>query len=281
MITQTNVNAIIIGGDLNTDLLRSTSKFTHALLQFASNESLFLCNKHPNTSNSYSFESKATGARSMVDHFLVSDNLTNTITNYEVIDEGDNLSDHRLLSMNMELPTNLRYITQNTKFTSSPCWLMASSEQIELYKLALDNALNTICIPYNAIKCQNYSCGQEEHKQTINKFHDDIVNACITASNKYIPLNKPTSHVKPGWLEYVQPHQEKALFWHYIWKENRKPREGHTANIRRQTRAKYHLAIKHIQQNEDKIRSEKMANALLDNDSRNFWKETKKSKKQG
>ena len=42
----------------------------------------------------YTFCSKGSGARSLIDHFILSDNLMPSFTEYESVDDVDNLSDH-------------------------------------------------------------------------------------------------------------------------------------------------------------------------------------------
>ena len=44
----------------------------------------------------------------------------------------------------------------------------------------------------------------------------------------------------------MQEYADKAKFWHYIWKEDGRKRQGIIADIRRRTRAQYHYAIKSV-----------------------------------
>ncbi len=66
------------------------------------------------------------------------------------------------------------------------------------------------------------------------------------------------------------------MLWHNIWKDNGSPKEGLIANIRRQTRARYHLEVKKLNKDSDKVRADKMANAVLQKDTKNFWNEVKR-----
>ena len=65
----------------------------------------------------------------------------------------------------------------------------------------------------------------------------------IKISLEFIP-NGPQKHLKPFWSEMIQPHKDCSLFWHSIWVENGKPRNGIIAQIMRQTRAKYHYFVR-------------------------------------
>ena len=279
-IDECNVDKIIIGGDFNADLSRAHSKNTQILQQFVSKETLKFGSSFSFATCDYTFESKATGCHSNVDHFLISENLQQSLSKYFVTHEGDNLSDHSLLSLQLNTESDVKYIeSKGISHSTKPLWTKASSEQIELYKLALDNNLTDIDIPWDALQCYNIKCASSTHLQKISQFHNDIVAACLKASDKYIPNSIASLGSKPGWQEYVQPYKETAIFWHNLWKDNGCPREGNIANIRRQTRARYHLAIKQLKKREDKIRSEKMADGILNNNSRNFWTEVKKVRK--
>jgi exonuclease III len=276
-IHATTVDNIIIGGDWNTDFSRICSRHTIAMKQFLLRESLFLGMDLQNAKYDFTYESKATGARSAVDHFLISNNLVMATSRYDVVHDGDNLSDHALLSMNVNIPCQKEYINNNTsEAPAKPMWIKASSDEVEMYKIMLDNCLNEIQIPWDAVCCNNLACKNSTHSELLNEFHNDIVNACLAASEKHIPHSKSSSNVIAGWTDDVEPFRDKAIFWHNLWKDNGFPRNGVIADIRRQTRARYHLAVKQAKQNGDKRRAQKMADAILGNKSRDFWSEVKK-----
>lgn len=276
-----DISNVIIGGDFNADLARTQSQSTRLLNKFVESEALVLGNLLSFSDCDYTFESKASGARSIVDHFLFSQTMHHSIQQYFVSHDGDNLSDHSLLSAQLDVTANVTYIKTDNGNSSNnvPVWTKASHEQLELYKIALDNNLSDIRMPWQALQCNDTACSNEVHLQQINAFHNDIIDACIKSSDKHIPIRSKSAKSKPGWVEHVQPHKETALFWHQLWKDNGCPRDGIVADIRRRTRARYHLAIKQLKHNEDNIRAKNMADAILNNDSRNFWTEVKKVRK--
>jgi len=79
-----------------------------------------------------------------------------------------------------------------------------------------------------------------------------------------------------GWSEHVQPLRKKALFWHKMWLDCERPRDGAVADSMRRTRATYHYAIRNVKRNEDSIISEKVAQAMLKNNARDFWSEVER-----
>ena len=54
----------------------------------------------------FTCESKATGDRSVLDHFLLSENFKSSIVKYDVLHEGDNLSDHSAIMLTLSIPMN-------------------------------------------------------------------------------------------------------------------------------------------------------------------------------
>ena len=93
-----------------------------------------------------------------------------------------------------------------------------------------------------------------------------VTNQEIMTDNKHVP----------GWTDECALLREKAMLLHNVWRDNGRPRHGQLADIRRTTRARYHRAVRSVKQNEALIRSQKMAENILNNESRNLFKEASK-----
>ena len=88
----------------------------------------------------------------------------------------------------------------------------------------------------------------------------------------YLSLKSSAMAASPRVLSII------GTVWHVLWKSNGCPRDGYFAEQRRITRARYHRAIRHIERNANKIRMEKMADAVLSNSSTDIWREVEKMK---
>lgn len=112
----------------------------------------------------------------------------------------------------------------------------------------------------------------------MNEYANSLTQECLKAADDTIPrtCSRKASHCVPGWTEQVKPLRDKSLFWHGMWVDCNRPREGAVADNMRRTRAAYHYAIRNVRKNENSIRCERMAEALLDDENRNFWTEVKK-----
>ena len=240
--TMCNVDHIIIGGDLNTDLSRPHSLNTIMLNEFVQRESLQYCNSLDLAQVDYTYESKATHNKSCIDHFIVSKNLSSHVESYKVLHEGDNLSDHSPIVLGLAIPVDYASNKTPQQCKSKSQWFRSSSVDKNYYKFCLDSSLSKLGLPINAICCSVYGCSNINHQEEIQQFHDDIYSSCVNASVQAIPQSSSSSKSVPGWNDIVEEHRERALFWHQLWKDNNSPREGLIADIRQKTHAKYHYA---------------------------------------
>jgi len=71
-------------------------------------------------------------------------------------------------------------------------------------------------------------------------------------------------------------HLETSLFWHNLWTDCGRPHQGLVADIMRKTRARYHRAMRYVKKNKDDIVNKRIAEALSENRSRDFWGEIKR-----
>ena len=154
-------------------------------------------------------------------------------------------------------------------------WSKANDTEIANYQATLDDCLDSICVPWEAIHCNNLFCSA--HVELINKFYCDITNAYMTASEYSFPQsNMPKRKVFPGWNIMLKSLKEESLFWHRIWKSNGCPEFGVIADLRKNARSCYHSAIRKAKRNQQACRAQKMATSVLQSDHRQFWSEVKK-----
>ena len=98
----------IIGGDMNTVLSRVKSGNTISLHKFISEENLsFVLKDRPNSID-YTYKSMNNNV-SLIDHFIVSENICSRIEEYYSQDSIDNLSDH--IPLFFELKCTVQTVT--------------------------------------------------------------------------------------------------------------------------------------------------------------------------
>ena len=272
--TQTDIDHIIVGGDWNTDFRRTNSSHTSALISFCNRTNLLPGISHSCANVDYTYENVATGSESVLDHFLISENMYSNIIEYFSIHEGDNLSDHSPVIMGLDTLCQ-QTGTEPRRFESKCSWAIATDADKLKYKNTLEILLRVIKIPHDALGCRDVNC--VKHNNAISKYHNDIIHACISASTECIPVGKRKKLA--GWSEHVKDYKSRSILWHKIWSENGRPKEGLLWNIMTKSKMEYKKMSKWVVKNQEQLSSERMANALQGNESRDFWNEVKRKNK--
>jgi hypothetical protein len=101
------------------------------------------------------------------------------------------------------------------------------------------------------------------------------VNSCLL-SDSVLPSSRRDKKIIPGWFTFVKPYKENNSFWYNIWKSCGKPRTGHLFEYMREARRQYLYAIRRVKRNELVHRNERLASAIAQDKSRDFFAEIKR-----
>ena len=277
ILLNSDTQVFILGGDWNSDISRNNVQ-ANTFLSFIEEESLSLCLNFDDAKVPYTFHNN--NSYSIIDHFLVTKNLTQYITRYESLFMVDDFSDH--VPLKLELNVNIKYFKEIPRsFIQSTAWQKCSLGQKQEYVNILDRLLLQINIQHDVITCNIVNCNM--HNDCVRKLYTDIIHFCSEA-DKVLPktsINSRENNIVAGWNEYVKKHRDEALYRHQVWLDNGRPSQGEIAFDRRRTRAKYHYAIRFVNKEKSRIRSNRMAEAIANNHDRNLWMEAKKSKQTG
>ena len=111
----------------------------------------------------------------------------------------------------------------------------------------------------------------------INKYVEDISASCLSAASHTVPFTSTRQSGRiPGWSEYVDPFKKTSHFWHNLWVQCGRPRDGVISIIMRKTCAEYHTPVCHAKKNKNNIINDCFAAGLIGNQSRDFWSEVKR-----
>ena len=163
---------------------------------------------------------------------------------------------------------------QDRSFIPRHAWNQASDDDKKQYEQLVTRKLNNIDVPYSLMTCDASHCHCE--RSTIDKFAKNIIDSCIEAANESISLTSRPKHSGiPGWNEHVKEVEQKSKFWHALWCEVGRPRDGAVAAAMKSARRRYHYAIRFVKKNETEVRNCNMAKALSRCSDRDFHKEIK------
>ena len=266
----------VIGGDFNVDFSR-LCRHTAILDRFCTDVGLMPADRHSLCCVDYTYQF-CMHRFSTLDHFLLSPILFDTcVDRIEVSHCADNTSDHDPLFLRLNLSLS-RIELEKHVFRAQLSWSTATEKDLNSYRNNLIQNLNTIPIPHAALLCHNMKCIDKHHYNEINQYLSDITTSLTVAGHANIPYttNRKNSGRIPGWSDEVEPLRQKSLFWHNIWIDCGRPRNGPVADCMRRTRASYHYAIRPVRKNEEQIVRDRIANSLLQDPSRNFWREIRK-----
>ena len=66
-------------------------------------------------------------------------------------------------------------------------------------------------MPGDCLECTSMLCKNSKHALDIQQLHDNIIAACIDASED-IPSTKKNNKIVPVWNEFVKPEKEKSIY---------------------------------------------------------------------
>ncbi len=270
-----NVCHCIIGGDLNTDLSRDHSLNTNSLNRFVDSESLFYCLHNTVAKVNYSFTGVYDNT-SLIDHFILSGGINETISQYIQLYSVDNLSDHSAIMLVIDCDY-LPIVIYRDNFVPKARWSIVNDGHIQRYQEQLDQQLQAIDIPIDVFQCDNILCNNTHHTEKLNQFTDDIIHACSSATISSIPISKPirSKQCIPGWTVQLSEARDRSIFWHRLWIDNDKPDQGWVVSIMRSTRSRYHYQLRKLRRSRIIHVQQAICKDLLCN-SKDYWKEVRK-----
>ena len=190
LIEMYDVQAILIGGDFNTDLTRKTAH-TRYLCNFISTNGYISSWDHDNARPEPTYESYDGRSTSLIDNFLCTDNVFNYILSVNVIDNVHNRSNHKPICIELNL-VKVTYIgyRQSSENNITCNWDKATAADLTNYAEFLSHLLQDINIDKETIYCSNNCCKCKNHISQIDNLCYSIIQCCIKASFSTIPQKR-------------------------------------------------------------------------------------------
>ena len=266
-----DIDRIVFGGDLNCDLQRLGER-SRVLREFCVRFSAELCAEHPASRVEYTYRNDATGARSLVDHFVLTENLMANLSGHVTWDEVDNFSDHLPIIARISFDS---FLTSGDR-SASPrlSWNRANENDTERYRIQVRERLSLLELPHEALMCDGIGCFT--HGDAINNYYSQIEQALVTSGQECIPSTRPRG--RAGWNELAEPQRRASLFWHHLWEDCGRPRTGWVHELRKKTKAEYKRASKWVVRNQDKLSAERMAERIANGQHQDFWDEVRRTR---
>ena len=202
--------------------------------------------ENPHANIAFTYCSHSLNHFSVIDHFIVSSNIYDSITANHVLCDLTNISLHNAISLSMSSFGCQPIISVNPSMhTSKRCnWKKATKAQCTLYSEDLNDALTIIDLSSPFLKCKYLSCTDCDHINAIDNASDTVVKCCIDSGLTNIPSSDNNVREVPGWNDEVKQAKDQSIFWHWIWLESGRPNTGHVYAIMKRTRHQYHYSVR-------------------------------------
>ena len=155
-----------------------------------------------------------TPAYSTIDHFVVSPQVYNIVSEAGVVHSGSNPSNHSAIFARLnvgELDMDVETFPSQTRSS----WCKANQDAQHLYKETVAEKLNKIKIEPEFLKCQDLHC--RVHMECLEEYTMQVLESMETAGKECLPTVGGSKVGKkcptPGWSEHVKPYQEESKFW--------------------------------------------------------------------
>ena len=165
---------------------------------------------NPNATPEYTFVSHDLRRRSIIDHFVFSEKLFDTIVGMHVYCRVDNPSEHCPVCVDLNLETAcLSVKTSNSRNKHKVAWHRVTDECKSLYREQVGVALHERdMLSYGILstfQCQDLMCANQLHREEIDKYCSKLINTCISIGSKVFPKTRKKPICKPMWNELVEP----------------------------------------------------------------------------
>jgi hypothetical protein len=178
------------------------------------------------------------------------------------------------LNINIDTKCNYEKCTPVIHDTSNRiAWNRVTDGDKNLYRSKLEILLNDLSIP-NACFCIDVQCKDDHHAKALDEFCEQIIQCCIDAGSVF-PKKSKKKRI-PYWSDRIKPLKDDAIFWNNIWLQCNKPDNGIIYELMKKTKHAYHYGARKIKRQTEQLRRCKMAEAIHNNRSRDFWSEVKK-----
>ena len=269
IISESDADAVVLAGDWNA---APGSLFYNELEHFCTEHNLVVSDVIQLPPSTYTDLSDAHNSTSWLDHILVSENISEVISNIDVILGGSTSNHFPLVA---ELKLNDMPINEQEPAVERETikWDFLNNNKRVEFMNSPEALLQTCHINFCITEgCQNRECFNE-----INSFFTAIQNHIQAAGRDVFGLRRVKEHVVPGWSAHVAEFHDEARRAFLQWRDAGSPREGQLALRMRAARATFKRALRQCKRDEEVMRAEALASKIIAKDDVNFWKDIKKS----
>ena len=273
-IDSSKFDGAMLLGDLNFDCETASDRGgLHIFRQFAEDKNMVCCDSLGFGKIPYTYFQEMSGKHSAIDHIFVDTNLSSCTVSYDIFDECVNLSDHWPVVCTLNLVNSCDSNVKCSKRTGSKSpvtgVLRWDKGNVSGYYDMTYGLLQDVSAPSSIVsaKCDTFRCN---HWNDINSYYHAIVDALNYATSVNIPCVSGNTF-KHYWSQELNDLKRASFEAHQMWLQNGKPNSGLINDIRRDTKYKYKLALRHAQNTAEFEVDDELSQLFLRKDTNKFW----------
>jgi hypothetical protein len=221
----------------------------------------------------YTYHHETLGHKSFIDHFFVHKDLFQLVSEFKIIENGANLSDHLPISVKIILhPHTLSACGHDNNASNSVSGIREfrwDKGNRAGYYLQTGSMLDSIDHDFPCLANDN-NCSSKHCHLDIDIYCNEIVHCLMNAAKCHIP-QIPANALKHYWSDALNELKNDSIFAHEIWKSAGRPQSGAVFELKKNAKYKYKLAIRDAaNQFEDKFNDE-LLETYMNKDFNNFW----------
>ena len=128
-------------------------------------------------------------------------------------------------------------------------------------------------LPSDLVLCSDPSC--LKHCSSLDFYCSTLLHCISDAAQLTLPVTSNFSPRIAGWNAAARLFKSKANFWHKVWRDAGSPSTGVLLQIKKASKRRYKYEVRRLKRKQAHIRRRRMANAFVNPNSRNFWKEVR------
>ena len=277
LIDECDSTCVTVVGDFNANVTKNAN-FAVLLNEFCNQFKYTWSSRCKLPIDTYTYVSDAWGSHSWLDHCISTEDGNRVVTNIHVL-YGCNQSDH--IPVSFVIDVGLAPVVEHGAVNSvghKINWSDQSEEVVKNYGVLSDVTLGEVNVPAEVLQCKDCNCNNVKHKEALNEFYKDIMDALTSASQSCLNttrVNAGKNHNRPGWRDYAADLYEMSHETYFVWKDSGGSRHGVLFDVKNRAKARFKSAMRFLKRNEDSLRKDSIAKKLLSKNDKEFWKEIK------
>ena len=276
---------VFLAGDLNCHFNRF-SRFTSIVKDFLVEElGLTIMWENPDMDPDHMVQQvdythlhtvKDSSHYSTIDHFAVSPQVYQVVSEAGVLHCGSNPSNHSAIFAKVKVrDLDLELETSIPEKRSS--WSKASEDAKSYFQELLVEKLDKISAKPELLMCKDLHC--KSHMENLESYTIDVMESIEEAAKLALPQTGGSKIAKKipiaGWTEYVKPFKIESQFWFSTWLSAGKPEVGNIYNNMKYSKNQYKFAVRRLKRAQAKVQNDKFVSSII-NGGVNIFSEIRK-----